>query len=67
MKETIQIVKNFTPQQWLNVLFAAILCFGYNSYRSEIETLKNDVKIAREGRAKLFELYNNCVTNKTNK
>lgn len=64
MKEIIQIVKNFTPQQWLNVLFAAVLVFGYNNYTKRIETLENDVKIAREGRAKLFQLYNDCVTNK---
>lgn len=64
MKELIKIVKNFTPQQWLNVLFAVILCFGYINYQKRIETLENDVKVAREGRAKLFELYNECVTNK---
>jgi len=61
MKDLIQIVKNFTPQQWLNVLFMVILYFGYINYSKRIETLENDVKIAREGRAKLFELYNECV------
>ena len=64
MKEIIQIVKNFTPHQWLNVLFALVLGFGYNSNRSQIETLKNDVKIAREGRERLFELYNECVNSR---
>jgi hypothetical protein len=64
MKELIQTVKNFTHQEWLNVIFLAVLAFGYNNYSKRIETLENDVKIAREGRAKLFELYHNCVTQK---
>jgi len=65
VKELIEIVKNFTSQQWLNVIFLAVLVFGYINYSKRIETLENDVKIAREGRAKLFELYNDCVTNKS--
>lgn len=64
MKDLIQIVKNFTPQQWLNVLFAVVLVFGYNNYSKRIETLENDVKVARQGRDRLFELYNECVNNK---
>jgi hypothetical protein len=64
MKELIEIVKDFTHQNWLNIVFASILYFGYVNYSKRIETLENDVKIAREGRAKLFELYNECVNNK---
>lgn len=64
MKDLIQTVKNFTPQQWLNILFMVILYFGYINYSKRIETLESDVKVAREGRAKLFDLYNECVTNK---
>jgi hypothetical protein len=65
MKELIKTVKNFTPQQWLNILFMVILYFGYVNYSKRIETLENDVKVAREGRAKLFDLYNECVTQKS--
>ena len=64
MKDLIQTVKNFTAQEWLNVIFLAVLAFGYANYHKRIETLENDVKIAREGRAKLFELYNECVNRK---
>jgi hypothetical protein len=65
MKELIEIVKNFTSQQWLNIIFLVVLLFGYQNYSKRIETLENDVKIAREGRAKLFNLYNDCVTQKS--
>ncbi len=64
MKDLIQTVKNFTPQQWLNIIFLAVLWFGYQNYSKRIDTLENDVKIAREGRARLFELYNECVNKK---
>jgi len=65
MKDIIETVKNFTSQQWLNIIFLAVLVFGYQNYSKRIETLENDVKIAREGRARLFELYNECVTQKS--
>jgi hypothetical protein len=65
MKELIKTVKNFTPQQWLNILFMVILYFGYVNYSKRIETLENDVKVARDGRTRLFELYNECVTQKS--
>jgi len=43
MKELIQIVKNFTPAQRLNVIFALLIAGCYLL----ITTLQNDVKIAR--------------------
>ncbi len=64
MKDLIETVKNFTSQQWLNIIFLAVLVFGYQNYSKRIETLENDVKIAREGRTRLFNLYDECVNNK---
>lgn len=62
MKELIETLKNITNQQWLNLVFAGVLYFGYQNYTERIKQLENDVKIAREGRERLFQLYNECVT-----
>lgn len=60
MKELIQIVKNFTPAQRLNIILLSML---YGLYLL-ITTLQNDVSIARDRADRIFELYNECVTNK---
>jgi hypothetical protein len=60
MNDLIQIVKQFTPSQRLNIIFALLL---YGCYLL-ITTLQSDVKIARERSDRIFELYNECVTNK---
>jgi len=60
MKDLIETVKNLTPQQRLNVFYALLI----GGCLLLIKTLQNDVEVAREGRARLFELYNECVNNK---
>lgn len=61
MKDLIESIKNLTPQQRLNVFYALLI----GGCLLLIKTLQNDVEIAREGRARLFELYTECVTQKS--
>jgi hypothetical protein len=67
MKDLIETVKSITTQQWLNVIFGGVLLFGYQNYTKRIERLEENIEVARKGKDKIFELYLECINEKTKK
>lgn len=64
MERLIEQIKTITPIQWLSIVFAGILYFGFVNFNGRIKQLEDDVKVAREGRDKFIDLYNDCVNKK---